>query len=79
MITDRGGTGSAASLRITVCVAGTDGGRGGLSRRISGGGFGRGGACCLMRRGGSGGGCGGRTSLMMSGYKYTVIIGKWKR
>ena len=56
MMTDRGGTGKAASLRTTVCEATDAGGCGGLSRRMSGGGCGRGGACCLMRRGGGGGG-----------------------
>lgn len=56
MITERGGTGKAASFRMTVCEATEAGGCGGFSRRISGGGCGRGGACCLMRRGGGGGG-----------------------
>jgi hypothetical protein len=74
MMTDRGGTGKAGRFRRTVCEACTAGGCGGRSRRISGGGCGRGGACCLMRRGGGGGGCGGRTSLIMSGYKNTVVI-----
>ena len=38
MITDRGGTGKAASLRTTVCDPWTAGGCGGRSRRTSGGG-----------------------------------------
>jgi hypothetical protein len=45
MITDRGGTGKAAKRRITVCEATEAGGCGGRSRRMSGGGWGRGGAC----------------------------------
>jgi hypothetical protein len=56
MMTDRGGTGKAGSFRTTVCEACEAGGCGGRSRRISGGGCGRGGACCLIRSGGSGGG-----------------------
>ena len=56
MMTDRGGTGRAANLRITVCDACAAGTGGGRSRRMSGGGWGRGGACCLIRSGGGGGG-----------------------